>query len=441
MIQRRKNSVVGLEPTYLRSNKEPSFKGDGCFDQFNQRLSSLKQYSPISLVMRIANEEALGSNVQNGHADAIDKKILASQASKALIKEVDTTAQFINGRCNVTSLHFQFTQPEIEVDIAGVAAGVEAVENAFGLTDSVPISIDLDPRVLSLSDAALFGALGIKHVRLGMGTFGQDSADIRSVSYRHVERLMAAFRKSGVSDIDIIFDNEVSGLNRTQFLKNLTLVAVLDPECVAFDWGWPPRDVATEEEMAEVPGGLNVDNLNLARIVLSTGGYKPVGYEHFFLDRSAFMRRSSSARLKRSLIGITANPSDILIGFGPGAVSQFKDLLIQNEGDPARYRTQISRSENPQKLGMHLSPEYCARSKIIEDLMSSFSTDVLGYCHIYGIDFDLFSGCLDHLDALKRDGAFTYHEGQLTITDRGRLLAPFIASCFGYDSKQAKARP
>jgi oxygen-independent coproporphyrinogen III oxidase len=102
---------------------------------------------------------------------------------------------------------------------------------------------------------------------------------------------------------------------------------------------------------------------------LTVAGYQPVGFDHFALPGDALAQAAVAGRLRRNFQGFTEDEAPVLLGLGATAISQFPELIVQNEKNAGRYRMLLSHDRLPGALGVARSAADQACGTIIEQLL------------------------------------------------------------------------
>src|SRR5690606_28673042 len=71
---------------------------------------------------------------------------------------------------------------------------------------------------------------------------------------------------------------------------------------------------------------------------LTAAGYVPVGFDHFALPHDELAIAARDGHLRRNFQGFTEDQADVLLGLGATSISQFPDLIVQNDKNSGRYR-------------------------------------------------------------------------------------------------------
>ena len=155
---------------------------------------------------------------------------------------------------------------------------------------------------------------------------------------------------------------------------------------------------------------------------LTAAGYEAVGFDHFALPDDPLARAQREGRLRRNFQGFTDDEADVLIGLGATAISQFPDLIVQNEKNSGRYRMRALAGLLTGERGIARHMDDQRRARIIEDLLCGRAAQ-LG---ALAAEPDLAERLRPFLDL----GLARLEDGGLMLTPEGRPYARVIAALF-----------
>lgn len=344
----------------------------------------------------------------------------------ALRAEIWTVATALGGRGVVKRIAFGGGSPNALAPVEFVRL-LDTLLLAFR-ADRPVISIELDPRSFTPSWAEAIGASGISRASLGVQTFDEDiQAAIGRVQPRAmIVDTVAALRANGVSSInfDLMYGlpgQEMAGLEAT-----LDETLALAPERIAlFGYAHVPHLLPRQRQIdaANLPGqSARFAMAQLGHERLVAAGYDAVGFDHFALPHDSMARAQASGRLHRNFQGFTDDQAEVLIGLGATAISQFPDLLVQNEKNSGRYRMRAVAGQLTGERGIRRNAEDRWRGRVIEDLLCGRPAIVTA---AFGEP-----GLRDKLSPFLEQGLATLDGGVLMLTPEGRPYGRVIAALF-----------
>jgi oxygen-independent coproporphyrinogen-3 oxidase len=102
---------------------------------------------------------------------------------------------------------------------------------------------------------------------------------------------------------------------------------------------------------------------------LTAAGYAAVGFDHFAQQQDSIARAAANGRLRRNFQGFTDDPAEILLGLGASAISQFPDLIVQNEKQAGPWREKVEAGQISATRGTLRTIDDQRRGRIIEALL------------------------------------------------------------------------
>ncbi|HEY0315502.1 MAG TPA: coproporphyrinogen III oxidase, partial [Sphingomonas sp.] len=168
---------------------------------------------------------------------------------------------------------------------------------------------------------------------------------------------------------------------------------------------------------------------------LVAAGYRVIGFDHFALPDDPLAIAAAAGTLRRNFQGFTADPVATVIGLGASAISQFDDVLAQNEKDVGRYRAAVADSGLACRRGIVRTADDRVRGELIERLLCDHSVDIADIEQRHGAFADraLVNAGLSAFAARELILAERDH---CTLTAAGRPYARLIASLF--DPRRAR---
>jgi oxygen-independent coproporphyrinogen-3 oxidase len=299
------------------------------------------------------------------------------------------------------------------------------------------VSIELDPRFVTVDEVPALAAAGFNRASLGVQDFDPEvQAAVNRV--QAVEATLAvidACRRTGMRsvNVDLIYGLPKQTLHG--FSRTLDLVVQARPDRLAvYGYAHLPhlfkaqRRIAAEQ-LPDAEARLALLRLAIAR--LTAAGYVYIGMDHFALPDDDLARAQANGSLHRNFMGYTTHADSDLVGLGVSAISHIGHSFSQNPRDLPAWQAAIDAGRLPVCRGMRLDADDCLRADLIQALMCHGEIPVAALERRYGIDFqDYFAIPLQRLARLAEDGLVTLAPGQIVATAQGRLLLRNIAMCF-----------
>ncbi len=349
----------------------------------------------------------------------------------ALRAEIALVAEAAPLRAPVRHLHFGGGTPNY-LDAETLTGIIDLLMDNFPFSPDAEIAIEVDPR--SLDPDHIRALANYTNVRISMGV--QDvSSDVQQLINRmqpfdQVAEVVAQLRDAGITSINMDLMYGLPGQTVAHVQKSAEMAAGLGPDRFAvFGYAhvpWFKKHMRAIDE-GLLPGGQErLDQMAAARDTLVGYGYDPIGLDHFARPDDALSKAIQAGTLRRNFQGYTADPANVLIGFGASAIGSLPQGYVQNEPNIKHYKEAVLAGRLPIVRGVALSAEDREVASVIENLMCNFAVD-LGEGSFAGTDF---SRALSSLAPLQSDGLVVVTGNAVTVTDIGRPYIRNIAACF-----------
>ena len=291
---------------------------------------------------------------------------------EALEREIALVAAHLRGRGRVARIAFGGGSPN-SLPLVDFVRLLQQLLLCFD-AHQPEISVELDPRRLDIQWIATMAAMGIGRVNLGVQTFTPhvQSAIGRIQPLDMVERTADQLRSAGIATgFDLMYG--LPGQSLDDLAATLEASITMRPARIAlFGYAHMPQllprqrridgralpDLATRFEMAAQGHRL-----------LTEAGYDAIGFDHFALPDDSIARAAREGRLRRNFQGFTDDPAEILLGLGASAISQFPDLIVQNEKQAGPWRERVERGSLTATRGTLCTADDRRRGRIIEAIL------------------------------------------------------------------------
>lgn len=379
---------------------------------------------PISLYVHIpyCHEICWYCGCNTGAANRTQR--LASYL-EALEAEIELVAKRLAGRGNVGRIAFGGGSPNA-ISHGQFAALLAKLRSSFA-ADGALLSIELDPRSLSGPWFEAIAAAGIGRASLGVQTLEEkvQRAIGRLQPFGLVELCVDELRETGVNSLnfDLMYGLPHQGIDELE--RTLRATILLRPERIAlFGYAHVPHLVPRQRQIdaSALPDAeMRFRQAERGHRLLVAAGYEPIGFDHFALPDDPLGIAAEKGALRRNFQGFTDDPAEVLIGLGASAISQFPNLLVQNEKNAGRYKIKVSSGLLPAGRGIRRSEEDRRLGRAIERLLCNGKADVHGL-----LDYTT----LERLRPFLDHGLATIEGSRIRLPDYGRPYARVIASLF-----------
>jgi oxygen-independent coproporphyrinogen III oxidase len=389
-----------------------------------QALASVAADQPLSLYVHIpyCHEICWYCGCNTG---AANKSSRLNAYLDALQAEIELVATKLAGRGRVRRIAFGGGSPNAIApeQFAGLLSNLRT---AFLAHDAL-LSIELDPRSLSAPWFEAIGEAGIHRASLGVQTL---EPKVQHAIGRHqplglIEIAVQELRRAGVRSLnfDLMYGLPYQGLAELE----TTLESMIDmrPERIAlFGYAHVPHLIPRQRRIdgSALPDAeLRFAQAELGHRMLTHAGYDPIGFDHYALAHDPLSLAARQWRLRRNFQGFTDDPAEVMIGLGASAISQFPDLIVQNDKNSGRYRIKTTSGLLPADRGVVRNAEDRRRGRVIEQLLCDGEAEI---APLFGPELR------ERLLPFLEHGLATVECGRLRIPDYGRPYARVIASLF-----------
>lgn len=306
---------------------------------------------------------------------------------------------------------------------------VDRLELRFGLSGLERHAMEIDPRYLSAEHARVYAARGVRSASLGIQDLNPhvQRAIGRVQSFAESAIAVNRLRAAGVGTLGIDLMYGLPYQSTADALISLDQALTLYPDRVAifgYDHGpeQRPRQRRIDALTLAAPP-LRLEQALTLRDRLCGAGYERVGIDHFALPGDALAIAAREGRLRRNLHGYGADDGAAVLGFGPSAVSEFRDGYAQNAATVSPWRRAVASGRLATTRGHVFDQDDRRRRMIIQDLLCRFSTDLAHLGGALGTESAA-------LERLARHGLVNTVNGRLEIPAAARPLARIVAKAF-----------
>jgi oxygen-independent coproporphyrinogen-3 oxidase len=166
----------------------------------------------------------------------------------------------------------------------------------------------------------------------------------------------------------------------------------------------------------------------LAHRLFTTAGYAAIGFDHFAKPQDPMAIAAAAGTLRRNFQGYTTDPGKATIGLGTTAISQFDDLIVQNDKHVATWRDTVMAGDLAGNRGVARTADDRARADIIERLLCDGAVDV----------GDDYSPAIAALQPYAEEGLVRVDAGTVRLQPQGWPYARLIAAAFDTHFKGAR---
>ncbi len=370
----------------------------------------------------------------------------------ALIIEMGAVARAIGRRQPVARLHLGGGTPNA-LSLRQLERLFAALRAHFALEEAEEIAVELDPRLITSSQATMFARLGVSRASLGVQDFDPrvQLAINRLQPLERVQEACAHLRAAGILRIgfDLMYGLPCQTVETVR--RTARLAASLGPHRIAvFGYAhvpWMKRHQTLLPE-DDLPGPqTRWAQTQAIAAELTEAGYRPIGFDHFARPEDGLCRALAQGRLRRNFQGFTDDPAAVLLGLGASAISHLPEGYVQNLARIDDYRQRLAAGGLATARGIALTAEDRLRARAISELLCYQEADLAALSCAHGQDAGALDDALARFATLARDGLVTLAGRRVRIPPAARPLARWAAAAIDpvmaplFDGKTAEQAP
>ncbi len=437
---------IGPVPRYTSYPTAPHFQPASGDAGWRGWLDALPADSAFALYVHVPFCRQMcwycGCNTQVLKGNATLERFLA-----LLLREIDLVVPHLPARPRLSGLHFGGGTPTI-LGGDGLQRVAETLHRHFDAMPDAEIAIEIDPRHFEAGLVPGLKALGINRASLGVQSLDES---VQAAINRHqpldvVARTADALRTAGINSINLDLIYGLPGQTVENVTDTVRASLALQPDRIALfgyahvPWMKPHQariDTATLPDTAA-----RFAQEAAAAQALTEAGYCRVGLDHFARPQDALAQQAAAGQLNRNFQGYTTQTGEVLLGFGPSAISTLPQGYAQNIPAVAGWRAAVEAGQLPVARMRAVNAEDILRRAVIEQLMCHLQVDLAALTAQHGMAPDIFDADLPRLALLESHGIVIRQGYELRIPETGRPLVRQVCAAFdSYLQQQNAAAP
>ncbi len=297
--------------------------------------------------------------------------------------------------------------------------------------------IEVDPRRTKEDQLQALRELGFCRVSMGVQDFDPEVQRLvnriqpESMTYDLTQKARALGYTS--VNYDLIYGLPKQTPESIEILAQKTLQH--KPDRIALysfamvPWIKPTHRIYKDEDL---PQGADKRRLyEIARNILTEGGYVEIGMDHFALKTDSLYSATENQTLHRNFMGYTPFRTNILLGLGVSSISETPDCFHQNEKKLPVYERMLDQGELTTFRGHKLTTLDQRRREQILNLMTLWEAQLDDQVHEERIK--------EYLTEMIADGLVEVKDLKMSITDKGQ---PFLRNaCMALDERLREVHP
>lgn len=415
--------LVRPVPRYTSYPTAAEFTDAVTSDDMARSLDTIAENTSVSLYLHIPYCQAIcwycGCNT--GAANRTNR--LTAYLDR-LEEEIALVAARLGGRGRIGRIAFGGGSPNA-IAPAAFERLADRVRRAFACDDAI-ISVEIDPRGFTRDWAAALARVGVARASLGVQTLDPalQAAIGRVQPIDDIRRAVSLMREAGVGSINVDLMYGLPGQSEDALAASIEASLAMAPDRFAiFGYAHVPHLVPRQRRIdaSALPGArARFRQAALAHWMMTSAGYRAVGFDHFALPGDALAQAAAWGTLRRNFQGFTEDQAEVLIGLGASAISQFPGALLQNEKNTGRYHMAIGAGRFGTARGIRRTAEDRRRGRAIEALLAGGRADLAGIPGLATIR--------DRLAPFVAEGLATWTGDTLSIADHALPYARVIVA-------------
>ena len=321
-------------------------------------------------------------------------------------------------------------------------------ELAAEIFDLAPLkgvfSVEIDPNEI---DGARLDALvvaGMNRASIGVQDFDPEvqTAIGRMQPFYLTRQVADMIRARGVTALNVDILYGLPHQNDLRMTESVMQLLSLRPDRVALygyahvPWMSRRQQMIPTESLPSPSDRLHL--FDIARDLLTKGGYLPLGIDHFALPSDGLAIAAANGQMRRNFQGYTDDQAQVLIGLGASSISRFPQGYVQNAARTADYASAVKSGHFATHRGHRFTADDHLRALMIEELMCHFQITRANIAQKLGYVPDNFTSLLQKT-AQTFSRMVRLDATGLTILPDGYPLTRLIAQSFdAYDQTKAQ---
>lgn len=354
-----------------------------------------------------------------------------------LFKEMGMIAGHIGRRKLIRQLHWGGGTPTYlsEDQMNRLFAKTQSL---FDIDFKEEIAIEVDPRTVPQSKLKTLRRLGFNRISMGVQDFDEKVQDDinRIQPYAQVKEVNQWCRDLKFESVNFDLIYGLPYQTRETFKRTVDLTIDLKPDRIAlYSFAYVPWISKPQNKFNLQAIALHDEKLDIfiqSRNNLLAHGYQAIAMDHFALETDELAQAFHQGALHRNFMGYTVKPADEYIGLGPSAIGFLENTYVQNTKVLPEYYERLSQGHLPIERGKVLTDDDIIRQWVINHLMCQFKVDKQVFLARFGFEFeDYFAQEVGHIRDCVKSGLIHDEEGQMTVTDLGKIFIRNV--CMGFD--------
>lgn len=313
----------------------------------------------------------------------------------------------------------------------------------FSLDKNAEMSIEIDPREITLSLADHLYSLGFNRLSLGVQDIDEkvQKAINREQSTEFIAEFIAHAKSIGFESINIDLIYGLPHQTSSTFIRTLEQAQAMDVDRISlFSYAHMPQKFAAQRKLRDewLPSpDEKFALMQLAIETLCSYGYVFIGMDHFAKPEDELAIAYQAGKLHRNFQGYTTLGDSDLLGLGVSSISHIGNAISQNEKVLKEYYKGVDEKGHALEHGVTLNNDDAIRAYVIKNLMCNYNLNKKAFQHEFSLNFDdYFDTEIINLKPFVGDNLISNNQNELLVKPEARLLIRNI--CMTFDAYMQK---
>lgn len=357
----------------------------------------------------------------------------------ALIKEIQTVSEWIDGERPVTQVHWGGGTPN-SIPFEYITEIMDVLRSRFLFAPGAEIAMECSPAYLTLENIDTLAASGFNRISLGVQDFHNEVLEAvnRLASKIPLKTLFPYIRSKGFKSINLDLIYGLPLQTPELFADNITQALELSPDrLVTFSYAHVPW-VNKAMEKLETIGLPNADEkfvlFGLAWDMLTRNGYDPIGLDHYAKPEDDLAIAAREKKLHRNFQGYCTRATGQVYAFGSSGISQLWNAYSQNAKNYMQYIEAVESNGTAIERGYKLNRNEIITREAINSLMCNGFLDLEELASRFSLSVSEIKSLLkfapEKLDEFIKDNLLGIDKERITVSQEGMLVVRNIAMAF-----------
>lgn len=367
----------------------------------------------------------------------IGKGLKVTPYIDALKKEIKKVIKYIDKTRLVSQIHYGGGTPN-SIDAEILAEINQLFFDEFKFIDKPEIAIEVHPGYLDFKYIDKLKKAGFNRFSVGIQDFNNNVLKNvnRKPSVIPVQEIVEFIRKDKFSvNLDFIYG--LPGQNVENFSETIQKAAKIRPDrLVTFSYAhvpWIKKHQQKLEKLGLPSADEKTEMFFAANEILINEGYKPIGFDHYVLEKDVLYNSLKNNMLHRNFQGYCSRQTTGQVyAFGVSAISQISGGYFQNTKETENYIQKINNNILPVEKGMLLTENQKITGEAITELMCNLKLDFNHLSEKINVSVDKIKQNINlnfkELNDFKNDELLTFTAEKINITEKGAFFIRNIAA-------------